>query len=170
MAEDQGTWGDFVQEFKGPLAVGVTDADAQISMKNFHDDATRGPQHQVCAISGLVPEEGNRLHIAHIIPTEHYQVYPISGMQHSEVPAADLDDYTPGDKWDMTWDREFNGIALLDHFRSLWVSRFWAIEPETMTIAVLAPCTRASLSHSALHLLVKSDTNSVLPSHHQTTS
>lgn len=116
-------------------------------MEKFHDCTTRGPQHEVCAISG---EDGNgdsRLHIAHIIPTEHYEVYPISGVQENEVTIDNADDYTVSDKWDMTWDREFNGIALLDHFRSLWVSRFWAIDPDTMTIVVLAPC-KSPLHHS----------------------
>lgn len=119
-------------------------------MRKFHDDTHRGPQHTVCAISGLATDDGSRLHITHIIPAEHFAVYPISGVQ--EGGGVVLDDYNDGDKWDMTWDREFNGIALLDHFRSLWVARFWAIDPVTMTIAVMAPCTRRCLlSHICLY-------------------
>lgn len=74
-------------------------------------------------------------------------------------------EFSPVDKWEMTWDREFNGIALLYCFRSLWVSRFWAIDPETMTIVVLAPCKQllglpSQEPHANISLLLNQATSS----------
>lgn len=130
------SWIGILQESRGPVAEGVTGA--KHTMNKFSDDEDAGIQHWKCAITGMGNLEAG-LTITHVVPAEHYEIYPITGKQ-GDIEIPDEEDYTLVDKWDMTWDREFNGIAMLDHYRSLWISRFWAIEPETLTIRVFAPC------------------------------
>lgn len=114
---------------------------AETSMKLFYNP--RLQLEGVCAITGLGGlENGKRtgsLVMSHILPAQHYSIYPISGATEEPSCQPDRDDYSPADKWDMTWDARFNSISLCSHLYPLWNARFVAIQPETHIIRVFSP-------------------------------
>lgn len=131
---EDNSWIGILEKSRGPIAEGVTGAER--ITREFSDSEAAGIQHWKCAITGMGNLEAG-LTITDVVPAELFDLYPISGTQDDvEDPEEDC---TAVDKWDMTWDCELNGIAMLDRYRNLWISRCWATEPDTLTIRVFAP-------------------------------
>lgn len=99
-----------------------------------------------CAITGMgrVPLGGECYAIApgfmleayHIVPPEHFDVYPVDNG--STNPEATVDVMQTA--FDQTWTPAKNAILLLPHIYSLFRARLIAIHPETLQIRIFAPC------------------------------
>lgn len=113
---------------------------AEEAMEGFH--SLSNTSGRCCAISGLgrySPDNSSLawsdpgLTISHIIPPQHFEVYPIDNSD------TDGEDDELGEKWRMVWDPRENGIILLGHFHALWRARLVAIEPSTLTVRCFGP-------------------------------
>lgn len=127
---------------------GVTNAES--TMNQFHKP--ENSPNKCCALSGegswLLTEDVDEepfyifdpwLIVSHIIPPEHYDVYPISGSTPDYDAEPQDDDYSLDDKWDMTWHTHFNSIPLLKEYHRFWKARLLAIDPETLVFHVFGP-------------------------------
>lgn len=100
-----------------------------------------------CAITGLgrasSKKGGNNaiapgfmLEAYHIIPPEHFDVYPVNqGSINREVT---IDDTVAS--FDLTWTPPKNAILLLPHIYDLFRARLIAVHPKTLRIRVFAQC------------------------------
>lgn len=113
---------------------------AEEAMKGFH--SLSNTSGRCCAVSGLgryTPENSKLawsdpgLTISHIIPPQHFDVYPI------DKSDIDGEDDELAEKWRMTWNARENGIVLLGHFHALWKARLVAVEPATLTVRCFGP-------------------------------
>ena len=113
---------------------------AEEAMEGFH--SLSNTSGRCCAISGLgrySPDNSDLawsdpgLMISHIIPPQHFEVYPIDKSE------TDGEDDELAEKWRVTWDPRENGIVLLGHFHALWRARLVAIEPSTLTVRCFGP-------------------------------
>ncbi|KAL1877008.1 hypothetical protein Daus18300_002617 [Diaporthe australafricana] len=113
---------------------------AEEAIKGFY--AISNNSGRCCAISGLgryshdnsaLAWSGPGLTILHIIPPQHFEIYPI------DTSGVDEKDDELTKKWRMTWHTRENGIALLNHFHALWKARLVAIEPTTLRVRCFGP-------------------------------
>ncbi|KAK7414161.1 hypothetical protein QQX98_006947 [Neonectria punicea] len=98
-----------------------------------------------CAVSGKgeswcnSPTIGPALQACHIVPQQHYHVYP--GI---DIPDDDVDGNSEGsprhlqEAWQQTWSPK-NGILLMSHFHELFDQRLFSIHPETFRIRAFVP-------------------------------
>ncbi|KAH6605845.1 hypothetical protein Trco_004998 [Trichoderma cornu-damae] len=95
---------------------------------------------QQCAVSGkgrswcVSPSVGPALQACHIIPQQHYHLYP-----DPESPNdVGLSPRRLQEAWQRTWSAE-NGILLMSHLHELFDSRLFSIHPETLQIRAFVP-------------------------------
>lgn len=133
----QGAWRETIRT-EGKIPQNLQGAEEAI--KGFH--AISNSSGRRCAISGLgryspdnsaLAWSGPGLTISHVIPPQHFEIYPI------DTSGIDEKDDELTEKWRMTWDTRENGIALLHHFHVLWKARLVAIEPTTLRVRCFGP-------------------------------
>ncbi|KAM0293638.1 hypothetical protein ACHAPM_011604 [Fusarium culmorum] len=93
-----------------------------------------------CAVSGkgrswcMTPAVGPGLQACHIIPQQHYHLYPDSrDGQSSELSRRRL-----RDAWMQTWSAT-NGLLLMSHLHEAFDARLFSIHPETLRIRAFVP-------------------------------
>lgn len=95
-----------------------------------------------CAVTGkgkswcVSPAVGPSLQACHIVPQQHYHVYPDMDNDPSE-----LDSYSPRrlrEAWQRTWSPQ-NGILLLSHLHELFDDRLFSIHPDTLRVRAFVP-------------------------------
>ncbi|RSL84329.1 hypothetical protein CDV31_016718 [Fusarium ambrosium] len=86
------------------------------------------------------PAVGPSLQACHIIPQQHYHVYP--DPDGAGDPASDASTlYSPDrlqEAWQRTWSAD-NGILLLSHLHELFDARLFSIHPDTLLIRAFVP-------------------------------
>ncbi|OBS16238.1 hypothetical protein FPOA_13042 [Fusarium poae] len=93
-----------------------------------------------CAVSGkgrswcINPTVGPGLQACHIIPQQHYHLYPDSrGDQSTETCSRRL-----VEAWMQTWSAT-NGLLLMSHLHEAFDARLFSIHPETLRIRAFVP-------------------------------
>ncbi|KAL7799200.1 hypothetical protein V8C37DRAFT_366959 [Trichoderma ceciliae] len=96
-----------------------------------------------CAVSGegrswcISPAVGPALQACHIIPQQHYHLYPDpEGLNNTD--SIELSPQRLQEAWQRTWSAK-NGILLLSHLHELFDSRLFSIHPETLQIRAFVP-------------------------------
>ncbi|TVY62406.1 hypothetical protein Focb16_v004282 [Fusarium oxysporum f. sp. cubense] len=96
-----------------------------------------------CAVSGegdswvINPTIGPALQACHIVPQNHYHLYPITQDQEDDGDTG----YSPRrlqEAWQRTW-APGNGILLMSHLHELFDQRLFSIHPETRRIRAFVP-------------------------------
>ncbi|KND92899.1 hypothetical protein TOPH_02407 [Tolypocladium ophioglossoides CBS 100239] len=96
-----------------------------------------------CAVTGkgrswcISPAVGPALQACHIIPQQHYHLYPYP----EDLDEDDDVEHSPRrlrEAWQRTWSAE-NGILLLSHLHELFDARLFSIHPETLRIRAFVP-------------------------------
>ncbi|RSL43497.1 hypothetical protein CEP54_015059 [Fusarium duplospermum] len=85
------------------------------------------------------PAVGPSLQACHIIPQQHYHVYPDPDGTGLASDASTL--YSPDrlqEAWQRTWSAD-NGILLLSHLHELFDARLFSIHPDTLLIRAFVP-------------------------------
>ncbi|POR32471.1 Uncharacterized protein TPAR_07325 [Tolypocladium paradoxum] len=98
-----------------------------------------------CAVSGkgeswcISPAIGPALQACHIVPQQHYHVYPGTDDPDNDVGGSTEDSprYLQ-EAWQQTWSPK-NGILLMSHFHELFDQRLFSIHPETFRIRAFVP-------------------------------
>ncbi|KAH6975569.1 hypothetical protein EDB80DRAFT_309594 [Ilyonectria destructans] len=122
-----------------------------------------------CAVTGkgrswcVTPAIGPALQACHIVPQQHYHVYP--------VPMAFTNDsrYSARrlrEAWDRTWSAK-NGILLLSHLHELFDARLFSIHPDTLRIRVFVPYDVISDYHGSIARLPSSVDRRALRHHYE---
>lgn len=99
-----------------------------------------------CAVSGMGrswyanPTIGPALHACHIVPQQHYHLYPDPEAVDGELQPQNAMPNNPRlvQAWENTWDPS-NGILLLSHLHELFDARLFSIHPKTLRIRVFMP-------------------------------
>jgi hypothetical protein len=96
-----------------------------------------------CAVTGkgrswcINPSIGPALQACHIIPQQHYHLYPdAEGLGNNDEAK-----YSPRrlrKAWQRTWSAE-NGILLLSHLHELFDARLFSIHPDTLRVRAFLP-------------------------------
>lgn len=98
-----------------------------------------------CAISGkgqswcITPSVGPGIQASHIIPQQHFYLYPHHDQQ--EIIPAAVSDPSPErlrQAWNDAWSNK-NGILLMSHIRHLFEARLISIHPDTHKIRAFVP-------------------------------
>lgn len=86
------------------------------------------------------PTIGPALHACHIVPQQHYHLYPDPEAVAGEVQPqnAMTSNRRLIQAWENTWDPG-NGILLLSHLHELFDARLFSIHPKTLQIRVFMP-------------------------------
>ncbi|KAK7397627.1 hypothetical protein QQX98_013003, partial [Neonectria punicea] len=98
-----------------------------------------------CAISGEGepwcpgPPIGPGVQACHIVPQQHYHLYPSTGGQHvdDDRPVEDSPRRLR-EAWQNTWNPR-NGILLMKHLHEFFDARLFSIHPQTLRIRVFVP-------------------------------
>ncbi|PNY23259.1 Uncharacterized protein TCAP_06814 [Tolypocladium capitatum] len=105
----------------------------------------------MCAVTGkgrswcINPPFGPALQACHIVPQQHYHVYPVPTFTSaSRYSATRL-----REAWERTWSPR-NGILLLSHLHELFDARLFSIHPETLRIRVFVPYDVISDYHGSI--------------------
>lgn len=97
-----------------------------------------------CAVSGkgrswcLSPAVGPALQACHIIPQQHYHLYPVEEDRGNEDDEIEYSSQRLRLAWQRTWSAD-NGILLLSHLHELFDARVIAINPDTELVHIFAP-------------------------------
>lgn len=114
------------------------------------------------------PTIGPALHSCHIVPQQHYHLYPdpeaIDGEAQPE--SARFSHRRLMQAWENTWDPA-NGILLLSHLHELFDARLFSIHPKTLRIRVFMPYDVLLGYHGAIAKVPRSVDRAALRHHYE---
>lgn len=127
-----------------------------------------------CAVSGMGrswyanPTIGPALQACHIVPQQHYHLYPDPEAVDGEVQpeGARFSNRRLMQAWESTWDPA-NGILLLSHLHELFDARLFSIHPKTLRIRVFMPYDVLLGYHGALAKVPRSVDRAALRHHYK---
>ncbi|KPM42282.1 hypothetical protein AK830_g4287 [Neonectria ditissima] len=114
--------------------------------RSWHTELAVGPTLQVC----------------HIVPREHYHVFPVS-----DSPSSDR--HSPRQlrlAWYGTWGKN-NGILLLSHLHQLFDARLFSIDPDTLRVRAFVPYDVVADYHGCLARLPENFDRKALRQHYE---
>lgn len=126
-----------------------------------------------CAVSGMGrswyanPTIGPALHACHIVPQQHYHLYPDPAAADGEgqFQNALSSNRRLMQTWESTWDPA-NGILLLSHLHELFDARLFSIHPNTLQIRVFMPYDVLIGYHGAVAKVPRSVDRAALRHHY----
>ncbi|KAK7430486.1 hypothetical protein QQZ08_003005 [Neonectria magnoliae] len=86
--------------------------------------------------SALVPAHGPALQACHIVPQQHYHLYPVPGFH--DGPEDLVSPRRLAAAWERSWSPE-NGILLLSHLHELFDIRLVSIHPDSLRVRIFVP-------------------------------
>lgn len=150
-----------------PPASDLTLAASRQAMARFREAGLVGSV--VCAVTGkgrswcACPPMGPALQVCHIVPQQHYHVYPLpgdSGADNRNSPRL------LREAWERTWSAS-NAILLLSHLHEAFDSRLFSIHPDTMRIRVFVPYDVLIEYHDRKAVLPRSVDRKALQHHYE---
>lgn len=126
-----------------------------------------------CAITGkgrswcANPSIGPTLEACHIIPQQHYYLYPDPEDLEWQDPSQDARQSSRRlyEAWERTWSPG-NGILLLSHIHSLFDARLLSIHPQTLRIRVFVPFDVITEYHGRIAKVPRSVDRAALRHHY----
>jgi hypothetical protein len=114
------------------------------------------------------PTIGPALHACHIVPQQHYHLYPDPEAVPGEVQpqSAMSSNRRLMQAWENTWDPA-NGILLLSHLHELFDARLFSIHPKTLQIRVFMPYDVLLGYHGAVARVPRSVDRAALRHHYE---
>jgi hypothetical protein len=116
--------------------------DARQTIETFHHNCLIHADR--CAISGkgqswcIIPSIGPGLHASHIIPQQHFYLYPRHDQKNATDGEVEVNNERLVQAWTDTWSSK-NGILLMNDIRQLFEARLISIHPDTHTIRAFVP-------------------------------
>ena len=125
-----------------------------------------------CAVTGkgrswcVTPTVGPALQACHIVPQQHYHLYPEAEFDsQSDDAALESSPRRLRDAWDRTRSAR-NGILLLSHLREVFDARLFSIHPHTLLVRVFMPCDVLLDYHGRQAMILDTVDRGALPHHY----